>query len=139
MENASKALIIAGAILLSILLISLGIMVYNNAKNTIGNANLDKQEIESFNAEWASYEGTAVSASKVQAMVQAVNASNATEAKKGANAKYITITTGGAAKTSAVTAQPSAFATSGIAQNKTYAVKLGYDQKTGCVVGIDYK
>ena len=36
MENASKALIIAGAILLSILIISLGIMVYSNAKNTYG-------------------------------------------------------------------------------------------------------
>ena len=32
MENASKALIIAGAILLSILLISLGLIVYNQAK-----------------------------------------------------------------------------------------------------------
>ena len=31
MENASKALIIAGAILLAILLISLGIMIFNQA------------------------------------------------------------------------------------------------------------
>ena len=30
MENASKALIIAGAILLAILLISLGIMIFNH-------------------------------------------------------------------------------------------------------------
>lgn len=42
MENASKALIIAGAILLSVLIISLGIMVYNNAKNTVGSANLSQ-------------------------------------------------------------------------------------------------
>ena len=32
MENASKALIIAGAILLAILIISLGLIVYNQAK-----------------------------------------------------------------------------------------------------------
>ena len=32
MENASKALIIAGAILLAILLISLGIMIFNQAQ-----------------------------------------------------------------------------------------------------------
>ena len=37
MENASKALIIAGAILLAILLISLGIMIYNQAQNTVNN------------------------------------------------------------------------------------------------------
>ena len=38
MENASKALIIAGAILLAILLISLGIMIFNQAQDT------DKQQ-----------------------------------------------------------------------------------------------
>ena len=35
MENASKALIIAGAILLAILLISLGIMIFNQAQDTV--------------------------------------------------------------------------------------------------------
>ena len=40
MENASKALIIAGAILLSILIISLGIMVFQNAKSTVGSADM---------------------------------------------------------------------------------------------------
>lgn len=34
MENASKALIIAGAILVSILLISLGIVMFNSSKGT---------------------------------------------------------------------------------------------------------
>lgn len=34
MENASKALIIAGAILISILLISLGIIMFNSSKGT---------------------------------------------------------------------------------------------------------
>ena len=34
MENASKALIIAGAILISILLISLGIVMFNASKGT---------------------------------------------------------------------------------------------------------
>ena len=57
MENASKALIIAGAILLSILIISLGIMVYNNAKNTVGSASLDKQEIQTFNSDFEKYVG----------------------------------------------------------------------------------
>ena len=38
MENASKALIIAGAILLAILIISLGILIYNQAAG-IANGN----------------------------------------------------------------------------------------------------
>lgn len=38
MENASKALIIAGAILVSILLISLGIVMFNASKGTTGQA-----------------------------------------------------------------------------------------------------
>lgn len=38
MENASKALIIAGAILISILLISLGIVMFNASKSTTGKA-----------------------------------------------------------------------------------------------------
>ena len=58
MENASKALIIAGAILLSILLISLGIMVYNNAKGTVNDANLDSESIQTFNTKFTQYGGT---------------------------------------------------------------------------------
>ena len=85
MENASKALIIAGAILLSILIVSLGIMVYNNARNTVGNASLNKQEIESFNSEWLAYEGTNKTASEVKAMIQAVNASNSAENRNASN------------------------------------------------------
>ncbi len=38
MENASKALIIAGAILISILLISLGIVMFNASKGPTGQA-----------------------------------------------------------------------------------------------------
>ena len=79
MENASKALIIAGAILLSILIISLGIMVYNNAKNTVGSANLSKQEIQTFNSQWEAYVGSNKTASEVRTMIQAVIASNAAE------------------------------------------------------------
>ena len=50
MENASKALIIAGAILLAIIIISLGLMVTNQAKEQVGNANLSAQQIQTFNA-----------------------------------------------------------------------------------------
>ncbi len=58
MENASKALIIAGAILLAILLISLGIMIYNQAQNTVNNSGMSQAEIQAFNNRFLKYEGT---------------------------------------------------------------------------------
>lgn len=90
MENASKALIIAGAILLSILIISLGLMVYNQAKETIGSVNLSQQEIEAFNAKFTSYEGTKVSGAKVNSLIQTVISSNQAEVE-GNTGKTITI------------------------------------------------
>lgn len=137
MENASKALIIAGAILLSILIISLGIMVYQNAKNTVGNANLSKQEIETFNSQWQTYEGQKKTASEVRTMVQAIIASNASESKSGSN-RWIQLTNTGTAATSTSTTAPTVTVPSP-ANSSTYEIKCGYDPKTGLVVGMDWK
>ena len=82
MENASKALLIAGAILLSILLITLGIMVFSNAKGTINDVNLDAQQVQAFNSKFTMYCGTGVSAAKVNALVEAVTANNARNTDK---------------------------------------------------------
>ena len=46
MENASKALIIAGAILLSILIIGLGMFIYRQAAGVMNNTGLDELEVE---------------------------------------------------------------------------------------------
>ena len=85
MENASKALIIAGAILLAIIIISLGIMVVNNARGTVGNNNLSKQEVEVFNSTWDGYAGTNKSASDIRSLYSAVIANNASEKSTGNN------------------------------------------------------
>ena len=77
MENASKALIIAGAILLSILLISLGIMVYNNAKGTVNDANLDSENAQTFNAKFTPYNGTQ-RGSALNSLLDTIIANNAT-------------------------------------------------------------
>ena len=58
MENASKALIIAGAILLSILLIGLGMMVYSKAKGTLDDTGIDDVAVQTFNSKFSDYEGT---------------------------------------------------------------------------------
>jgi hypothetical protein len=59
MENASKALLIAGAILLCILIIAIGMFIYNSAQSTINDSmtSMSTQEIDAFNAQFTSYEG----------------------------------------------------------------------------------
>ena len=76
MENASKALIIAGAVLISILLISLGIMIYNQAKQVTDNTNLDEVAVTTYNEKFNQYLGEKVKASVVNSLVAAVNQNN---------------------------------------------------------------
>ena len=75
MENASKALIIAGAILLSILLISLGIMIFNQAKDVVSGSGMTQAEVQAFNAKFTQYEGNK-KGSEVRSMVQEVMQNN---------------------------------------------------------------
>ncbi len=60
MENASKALIIAGAILISILLITIGIMLINSGRDvtSTGTSQMNSQKIQIFNGNFTAYEGT---------------------------------------------------------------------------------
>ncbi len=83
MENASKALIIAGAILLSIILISLGIMVVNNARNAISGSDLSDTQIQTFNSKFSSYVGNNKTADQVYNLIEAVQTSNMTENRSG--------------------------------------------------------
>ena len=60
MENASKALIIAGAILISILIIAIGMYIYSQSTGSINGAigQMSTQEIDAANSQWTNYEGT---------------------------------------------------------------------------------
>lgn len=70
MENASKALLIAGAILLSILIIAIGMFIYNSAQSTINNSmqSMSTQEVQAFNNEFMSFEGKQTG-SNIKAMI----------------------------------------------------------------------
>lgn len=60
MENASKALIIAGAILLSILIIGIGVYIYNSATKSTTTSIANKameMELMQFNKQYEDYEG----------------------------------------------------------------------------------
>lgn len=58
MENASKALLIAGAILLAILIIAIGMFIYNSAQATVNDSltSMTTQEVDAFNNQFVSYE-----------------------------------------------------------------------------------
>lgn len=80
MENASKALIIAGAILISILLISVGVLIMNSTSGVTGgmDSSAKAMEMQSFNSQFTSYAGNGIAASQVRSLVSAVISSNAT-------------------------------------------------------------
>jgi hypothetical protein len=76
MENASKALIIAAAILISIMIISLGIWVFSMANKATSGVNLDEATVSQFNQQFAQYEGTRKSGSIVKTLLGTVRSNN---------------------------------------------------------------
>lgn len=75
MENASKALIIAGAILLAILIIGLGVFIFNKAKSATNMDDLDSQQVEAHNSTFQNYEGT-INGTQAKALIDAVRNNN---------------------------------------------------------------
>ena len=85
MENASKALIIAGAILLAILIISLGIMIYRQASGVVDSNAMDEVAVSSFNEKFNQYVGYNVRGANVNALINTIvqnNLSNSDDTSK---------------------------------------------------------
>ena len=83
MENATKALLIAAAILVAIIIISIGLAVVRQGQEALSSADMSEAEMEAFNAKFKAYEGKRVSTSEVNALLSAVLSHNQSEAKKG--------------------------------------------------------
>ena len=84
MENASKALIIAGSILIALVVISLGIVVFNNFKDGAQkNADLTAQEIGDFNSQFTRYSSESIAGSQVNDLIQKVIAVNLASYNEG--------------------------------------------------------
>ena len=113
MENASKALIIAGAILLAILLISLGIMIFNQAQDTVNNSGMSQAEITAFNNKFLKYEGKGKTASEVKALVNEAMVSNADDN----NGKW---------KANLLTSADNKVDTTSIKESNSYNIKMSY-------------
>lgn len=109
MENATKALLIAAAVLISILVISIGLIVFRMASGTIQEANLNKAEIASFNGEFEAFEGKTVSGAKVNAMLRTVLSHNTVTTDAG---RKISVT-GDITLSTSATALPTTMADTG--------------------------
>lgn len=124
MENASKALIIAGAILLSILIISLGIMIFGRARDAADDDQISQLGVESFNEKFEQYCGTKVNGAKVNELIKKVNSNNRTQTDDSRK-----ITLDGVNETSAGSGQYKKEAKTG----KTYDVQVTSTTDTGYV------
>lgn len=91
MENASKALLIAGAILICILLIAIGMFIYQQAQGTINAAasKMSNQDKEIYNSMINKYIGENKRGSEVKAMIEQVISQN--DQFVGESGKFISI------------------------------------------------
>lgn len=135
MENASKALIIAGAILISILLIGVGMMVFQGAEGGIHEAilQMSAQEKDMFNQNFTRYEGTRITGSNVRALIQNIISSNNTN--QDIDGKLVSIAgdeTFDVASGKLQSNQMSAYKAR-INTGATYSVVIEYNDATGLV------
>ena len=82
MENASKALIIAGAILLAILIIGLGIFIYRQAANTVSDTGMDQLSIQQFNGQFENYLDKQLTSTSAKALIDTIKTNKASSKYK---------------------------------------------------------
>lgn len=135
MENASKALIIAGAILLAILIISLGIMVFNQASGVMDPNAMDAVAASTFNQKFEQYEGSNVRGANVNALLRTIAQNNLTNS--GDTSKQITVKVTaenwetGTKPTGVITAVGAKAST-----GKSYEVTTTADTKSGYITTV---
>ena len=134
MENASKALIIAGAILLSIAIIGVGMFVYNSVSKTItDSADMSQHEIDTYNQDFLVCEGVR-NGTQVKQLCQSIRSHNT---KNQADpSKQIILMNGTAPDPNPAPTQTGASGTTtaeintiknSILSGRQYTVSLGYD------------
>lgn len=132
MENATKALLIAAAILVAILIISLGLVVYNMAAETVQGVSLSDTEIQAHNDKFLRYEGEAQRGSQVNAMLNTVLSNNMNATDDG---KKVTVYSGSGTGTvllgTSTTTSPDRVDT-----GKSYHVWVVYDPDSRLITEI---
>ena len=139
MENASKALIIAGAILLAILIISLGIMIYRQASGVVDSNAMDEVAVTSFNEKFQQYVGDNIRGANVNALISSVvqnNLSNSDDSSKQISITFETsmTTANWSEAKSGTIATPTSTSTVGSAlTGRSYKVQTEADEKSGYI------
>ena len=131
MENATKALLIAAAVLVAILIISLGLAVYNKASNATDSADLSSAEIQAQNEKFVKYEGPHKRGSEVNALLETVLNSNLTASSDGA---IVTVTVDG---TETLSKDKTSYTKQDT--SKLYTITCKRDTKSGVVTSITIK
>ncbi len=125
MENASKALIIAGAILISIVLITFGVIILNQGSEVINNSSLSETEVTTFNAKFTPFEGKNVRGSKVNSLLNTVLQNNLSQDDEGKKVEVTgAIILAKDAKTIGTKAD----------SGKTYIVECVYNEKGSAII-----
>ena len=143
MENASKALIIAGAILLSILIIGLGVFIFNMAQDAMDDININSQEVQAYNSPFLQYEGI-INGSNARTLCNTIIQHNNTAPD---SSQFITATTSDASTMTESGATDTDTASSfnskninpvknGLRAGKMYSISFGYDQNTGYIIAV---
>lgn len=150
MENATKGLMIAGAILIAIVLIGIGVFLVSQAQGFMdqGGQQFDEMTKTSFNSPFENYSGKCTG-SDIRALINRVNSSNLTAAsedtygEQGIKVMFDAEITKAGAVTIDGTVENyvSANATksrNAINTGHTYYVSLGYSNETGLIniIGI---
>ena len=141
MENASKALIIAGAILLSIAIIGVGMYVFTSVSDTIKKAsNMSDQEIDAYNSTFEDYEGVQ-SGSQAKALCDKVRGHNnsvqdGSELISVSESGDVSVPApaGDTEKTSYITMCNDMKKT--LYSGKQYNISFGYDPDTGLLTAV---
>lgn len=146
MENASKALIIAGAILLAIAIIGVGMAVFSNVSETItGAGDMSQTEIDAYNQVFLSYEGNQ-RGSIVKTLCNKINSHNL-DAEDDSQKIKLTFGAGISDPSNCpppeegdkttTTAEINKIKNESVKSGKTYTVSLGYDKNSGLVTTVD--
>ena len=131
MENATKALLIAAAVLIAILIISLGLAVYNSSAETVKQANLSQQEVQAANEKYTRYDGQHKRGSEVNALLNTALSANLDAQAANEGNKQVTVTVDG---TAAVSPDTQTINSAGRADTSAlYTITVNYGGQGGLV------
>lgn len=127
MDNASKALIMAGAILIAVAIVGIGIYIFSSANSMTDDAlnQIDALTVTSINSQLQQYEGTI----RGRELRQAINTARSIN-------KQNTLPDGGAITVNGQSLEDNI--TSGIVDNQSYTVSFGYSD-AGYISNIQYQ